>query len=144
MSEEQFDDMPTIVLNRTDDNSIINNNLRVWNFSSYHPFNFSNGDFLPGCSEERANRLMLDVTETEEKRSDWTDISIRFEMSKVVYEELIKIIYSKISGIIIVPLPVLSAMKIKDMDLQYSNIYFRTCRVVDRTKKLISPWKFCY
>ena len=56
--------------------------LRVGNFSSPHPFRFTDGSELPACSPERANGCMLNSHEVETDRGLWTDIDLEFTLSQ--------------------------------------------------------------
>ena len=120
--------------------------LRVGNFSSPHPFVFDDGTELPGCSPERARALMLDQVEVETRTSwEWTDIELRFEMSQSVLEALQEAQESKEVDVVIVPLPVMQAIKeMPGMTLdKLAGMPFRVCRVKDRVEKTIWSNKFC-
>ena len=42
----------------------LKNGLRVANFSSPHPFTFTDGTIIPAVEDEKARNLMLEVKET--------------------------------------------------------------------------------
>jgi hypothetical protein len=112
--------------------------LRVGNFSSPHPFVFTTGEVLPGCSPETARELMLEAIETETHREGWVDIGLVFKLSDSVRKALISAEAENVD-VVIVPLPVLTAMKAEGMRIGK----MRTCRVADRVAKTIWPDKFC-
>lgn len=124
----------------------LTNGLVVANFSSPHEFKFVDGSILPACSPERANHLMLHAAMEMESITtirgiDITDVSILFLMSKVVKEELERLLSpeNKNFDILIVPLPVMTAMKNEGMDITVC----RTVRVADRVNKLCHIDRFC-
>lgn len=125
----------------------LSNGLRVANFSSPHPFTFSDGTVLDACSAERARELMLDHVESEFEKSKlindefstWIDIKLEFKLSPAVDAEIGRLQQDETIDLIIVPLPVMAAIK--------SDHNFATkCRVVrvkDRVTKVIHHDRFC-
>jgi hypothetical protein len=123
--------------------AIVVGNTLVGNFSSPHEFKFVGGEVLPAASPEVAKTLSLEPVERilYEKDSIQT-IQIEFRMSKTVKQELLKL--KEFPGIILVPLPVLQALKLEFPEFTPENTPFRTIRVADRVTKEIFTNKFCW
>lgn len=123
----------------------LSNGLRVANFSSPHDFHFVDGSILPACSEERARVLMLDSEEVESKR--WIggadikviDIELKWKMSQAVEQALGELFHSEEFDVLIVPLPVMQAMKEQRMLLGKA----RCIRMADRVNKKSHIDRFC-
>jgi len=119
--------------------------LRVGNFSSPHPFNFTTGEVLPGCDPERTLALMLNPKEIEFRyrsshgRTEWTDIILDFHMTEEVSAEISRASSNEEVDVVIVPLPVITACKATDRGIGK----LRVCRVADRVAKTIYPDRFC-
>lgn len=122
----------------------LSNGLKVANFSSAHPFIFEDGSKLPGCSDERCNLLSLTAEEVVRRsRCDrYNDIQLRYRMSDIVAEALLWADANDNVDIVIVPLPVLEA--IKESHMFIAGHKFRTCRVKDRVTKICHIDRFCY
>jgi hypothetical protein len=134
-----MNDMPIITLS---------NGLRVANFSSPHPFRFTDGSELPECSPERARVSKLQAHEVETDRGLWTDIDLEFVMSdecESMLREAWKLWRAGEVDIVIVPFPVLNAWKAtKRMDVIKPHGHpFRTIRCADRVTKLNHCDRFC-
>lgn len=113
--------------------------LRIANFSSPHSFTMDDGTILPACKEDRANALMLNATEATIARDGWTDIQLRFEITERLYQAVRELQLDDSVDIVLVPLPVLEAIK-------QANRPIGKCRVVrvkDRINKVIFSDKFC-
>lgn len=124
----------------------LSSGVRVANFSSPHPFQFDDGSVLPGCSPERANALMLHAEEVESptRLAGVLDIELLFMMSDAVRDELGRLVIRDDSDVILVPLPVMHAVKESDPGFRLAALSkARTCRVVDRVAKTISSTRFC-
>lgn len=128
------------------------NGVRIANFSSAHSFEFDTGDVLPACSAEHAEAMKLNVVESKYERALWVDIEIRFEMSTAVYDHLSILAGDPDIDVILVPLPVLQAMKelMADIDLRARlpmdyliRDKIRCIRRVDRTSGKIYSDRFC-
>lgn len=123
---------------------LLSNGLRVANFSSPHPFTFSDGSKLEACSAERAKHFVLEQIETEHPRcGGYTDISLEFKMTAKVLNEINLLETDSEIDIILVPFPVMEAFK-KNFggELRYGD-KIRVCRVADRVTKTICHDKFC-
>jgi hypothetical protein len=117
----------------------LKNGLKVVNFSSPHSFEFEDGTVLEGCGPDRATTLMLASVEVEKPNKGWVDIELRFEMTEPVCEAIKALNKDDDIDIILVPLPVMTALKSANMEIGKA----RVIRVVDRVKKTISCNKFC-
>ena len=122
----------------------LSNGKRVANFSSPHPFTFTDGSVLPAVSNEEAERLK--VTFIESKPSIEGDISLSFELSDDVLREMDKWVAEYQNGnvdVIFCPLPMITAIR-ENKGLGYSlRNRFRAIRIEDRIKKLVSIDKQC-
>jgi len=112
--------------------------VTVANFSSPHPFTFTDTSVLPACSDDRSRRLSLSANETITDRGRWKDIELKFEMTRIVSDYLDSAFESE-ADIVIVPLPVLQAMKSSGMVIQKA----RTIRMADRITKVSYATHFC-
>jgi hypothetical protein len=132
----------------------LSNGIVVANFSSPHQFLFEDGSVLEACSPERAKRLMLESQEYIEAAKKWVDVRLRFLMSEAVDGELLVMDKDEEVDIILVPLPVLTAIKgcmMHDDDFRepyYSDSpnHYTKCRVVrvaDRVTKAAYADRFC-
>lgn len=117
----------------------MNNGLRIVNFSSPHSFIFTTGEVLPGCSPERARSLMLNPIEIEHQNNSWVDIELRFEMTIHVQSQIDLLNADKNIDIILVPLPIMTALKQGELLIGKC----RSCRVADRIAKTIYSDRFC-
>ena len=125
--------MPTIKLS---------NGLTIANFSSPHTFTFTTGEVLEECSPERSSTLMLCAVEKETKNpKGFSDIDLNFELSDVVKEALIEAHENDVVDVVLVPFPVLSAVR----ESGSSNLFpkIRTIRCANRVTKEIYPDRFC-
>lgn len=122
------------------------NSVRVANFSSPHSFTFDDGTVLPACSADRAARLMLESRETQAASTlhpEIVDILLEFKMSAVVQEELIELHERTDFDVLLVPLPVMQAIREGYASGGFWFPRARVCRVVDRVSKTISSTRFC-
>ena len=119
----------------------LSNGLTVVNFSSPHSFVFSTGEVLPGCDAERSKALMLESVENGEDSpcGRYENISLIFVMTTEVKAELDRLNADPTVDVIIVPLPVMTALK--NAGLAIGKV--RVCRSADRISKAIFPDKFC-
>lgn len=118
---------------------VLKNGIRIANFSSPHSFTFDDGTVLPACSAERANSLMLNTIENESFNGKWTDVDLTFAMSQEVSDEIARLEQSDEIDIILVPFPVLEAMKKRSLPI----VKCRVCRVANRVTKVLHSDKFC-
>lgn len=122
----------------------LSNGKRVANFSSPHPFTFTDGSVLPAVSNEEAERLK--VTFIESEPSIEGDIFLAFELSDAVLAEMDKWVAESQNGnvdVIFCPLPMITAIR-STKGLGYSlRNRFRAIRIEDRIKKLVSIDKQC-
>jgi uncharacterized protein (DUF302 family) len=118
----------------------LKNGVRVANFSSPHPFTFDSGETLPACSPERAKELMLESVEVAVPGiKGTTDIQLEFKISEAVKAALAELERDEGIDIVLVPFPVMQALK--DAGLSIGKA--RVCRVADRVSKTIFSDKFC-
>jgi hypothetical protein len=115
------------------------NGLRVGNLSSPHPFRFTSGEELPAVSRERTGALNLDVKEVVHPRATHTDIELVFVLTAAVAAALDAADADQGVDIVIVPLPVMTALKAAGRSIGKA----RVCRVADRVSKEIHPDVFC-
>lgn len=123
-------DFPTVTLK---------SGLVVANFSSPHPFTFTDGSVLAACSSEHARALMLTPIEIERPSpcGRFTDIELTFEMSPDVLRALVAVNRLDSVDVVLVPLPVMKAMSPGTCPKA------RTVRVADRVAKVIHHDRFC-
>jgi len=133
---------------------VLSNGLRVANYSSPHPFTFTDGSVLPACSSARAKMTLLDASERELPREingiKIIDVVIDWKLTWFLEEEVDKITYAQYQqgfpwDIILVPLPFMVAVK-KYIDRSFKDAGlppFRVIRVADRITKEIHIDKFC-
>lgn len=117
----------------------LTNGIRVANFSSPHPFTFDDGTVLPACDPERSRSLTLEAVERPTPRGSWTDIELWFRPTRIVDTALAELESDPDITIILVPLPVMEAMK----DCGRNIGKCRVCRVADRITKTICANRFC-
>lgn len=142
---QDIEDSPVVTLT---------NGLRVANFSSPHPFKFVDGTTLPACAEARSRALMLDAREQTLKSHatqtnvssngmhvhvPFTDIILRWEMTEAVAEALVALQADQNVDIVLVPLPVMTALKEGGYEVGKA----RVIRVADRVTKEIYIDRFC-
>jgi len=117
----------------------LTNGLKVANFSSPHPFYFEDGSVLNECSAERSNALMLKEEAVETFNGKFYDVTIKYSMSDVVKDEIEKLQKNEEVDVILVPLPVMLAMKQSSMGLGKC----RVCKITNRISKSVSITRFC-
>lgn len=119
----------------------LSNGLRVANFSSAHPFTFSDGTVLPGCALEMGKALELQKTEVPVVNSHgrWADVRLVFELSEPVATALAVLEARPDVDIVLVPLPVLEAIRETELDFPKA----RVMRAVDRVTRTVCIDKFC-
>ncbi len=119
------------------------NGLRIGNFSSPHPFKFNTGEVLDGVSPDESRHLSLERVEEESADTDsrFKNVEIYFRMTDEVYFELKEAEARNDVDLIIVPLPVKSALEDAKCWRGTSG-KFRTCVLSDRVNKTIHSDKF--
>ena len=118
------------------------NGVNIVNFSSPHPFTFTNGAVLPACTAEVCNSLPLDTEEIKSshpKLPHITDIELSFVLTPAVISALSEVEASDECDVLIVPLPVKTALEKRGLNIGKC----RTCRIADRVTKAIHPDVFC-
>ena len=127
----------------------LTNGLRIANFSSPHPFTFTDGSILPEVSIEEAERLKIDFIEKPYEHMtangvNYHDIELSFELSDEVLNEVGRWnekFRNRLVDIVLCPLPMITALKNDEVLLQATP--FRAVRMGDRIKKLAEIDKFC-
>jgi hypothetical protein len=121
----------------------LSNGKRVANFSSPHPFTFTDGTILPARSNEDAERLKVNFIEDVDSDGD---VRLSFELSKEVWQEIhhwmMMFAHDKVD-VVFCPLPMLTAIKQNNPDFNLKSTPFRAIRMEDRIKKLVSIEKQC-
>jgi hypothetical protein len=119
----------------------LSNGLVVANMSSAHPFTFVDGAVIPACSPERCKSGELKPIEIEsEGIKGTTDIKIAFKLTSGVTDMLDVLEQDGEVDIVLVPFPVISALKAEG-NTDYSKV--RSIRVADRVSKEIHIDRFC-
>lgn len=120
----------------------LTNGLRVANFSSPHPFQFVDGSELPACSPHRSREMMLEAIEREDPHpvlSSVTDIRLDWRLPERMCEELDTFAGRTDIDVVLVPLPVMVAIK----KAARAPGKCRVIRVADRISKKIHIDRFC-
>lgn len=129
------------------------NGLCVANFSSPHPFKFVTGEELPACDAETSRRLLLEAVEETSSSpcGRWSDIDLTFRMSAAVEQALVDLADREEIDVVLVPLPVLTAIKTVNTAVNdgaqkaWDRVVqkARVIRVADRVSKTIYGDRFC-
>jgi hypothetical protein len=125
----------------------LSNGKRVANFSSPHPFTFEDGSILPAVPDEYAEKLK--VTFHEDLINDGGDIVLDFSLSPDVWKEIRywqHMYDNRIVDVVFCPLPMIRCLQ--DDELKNDNAWlvnspFRSIRIKDRIKKLVSITNQC-
>jgi len=121
----------------------LSNGKRVANFSSPHPFTFEDGSVLNAVSNSESERLKVTFIEEELFGGD---IKLSFKLSNDVKEEMDKFMdefFLDNLDIVFCPLPMITALKEEFGEDVVKSMPFRSIRVEDRIKKLVSIYKQC-
>ena len=143
----------------------LSNGKKVANFSSPHPFTFTDGSVIPAVSNEESVRLKVNFNEKVDTNGD---VELSFTLSGNVLSEMVYWLKKHTLGLVDVvfcPLPMITAIKdaIADYDgvsdlpdllwvMESYGIWnshllkdspFRAIRMEDRIKKLVSIEKQC-
>jgi len=120
----------------------LSNGLSVGNFSSPHQFNFVDGTILEPVSSDESRRLSMRVSEKISSNNKFEDVEISFELGEAVEKEVGKIMSMDID-VVLIPLPMLLALK-REKGIEWvKGSPFRAVRVADRISKKIEINKFC-
>jgi len=120
---------------------ILSNGKRVANFSSPHPFEFTDGSILEAVSNEKAENLKITFHESVDTNGD---VRLSFSLSVDVIKEVAiwqQMWNNNSIDVVFCPLPMITALRESGYDLKFSP--FRSIRVEDRIKKLVSIEKQC-
>lgn len=120
----------------------LSNGKRVGNFSSPHPFTFTDGNVLPAVDEKKS--ILLSVSFLEFLHSNG-DVSLGFALPLPVWEEMRRWREMHDQGLVDVvfcPLPMITSLK-EQYEYKLKESPFRTVRIEDRINKLVSIEKQC-
>ena len=114
----------------------LSNGKRVANFSSPHPFVFTDGSILPAVSEEESTRLAVTFIEDEQSNGD---IKLTFDLTDAIWNRMNE--WSDLwenfqVNVVFCPLPMITALHNWGYNVLASP--FRCIRIEDRVKKLVS------
>lgn len=119
----------------------LTNGKKVANFSSPHEFKFTDGSILPAVSDELAEAYKVTFNE---KMALTGDVELSFTLNGMVKAEMHswEQEYKRLHiDVVFCPLPMITALKEEGYDLK--NSPFRSVRIEDRIKKLVSIHKQC-
>ena len=119
----------------------LTNGKRVANFSSPHPFTFTDGKILPAVTNEIAERLKVTFLEDID---NFGDVKLSFKLSDDVLDmvDWLKSMHGKGQiDVVFCPLPMITALYAMDYNVKASP--FRAVRIEDRIQKLVSISKQC-
>jgi hypothetical protein len=108
----------------------LSNGKKVANFSSPHPFTFTDGSVIPAVSKEESERLKVTFIENEHQ-DESGDINLRFELSTDVKFEMrywVAMYNVGYVDVVFCPLPMITAIKDSENELnnewrEYNNHY---------------------
>ena len=135
MSIATMSDAPVVTLS---------NGLRVANFSSPHPFNFTDGTVLAPCEPDRVKAGSLDRVDQESPFPGLLGVTAvvpKFRLNDALREELRRLQVATDVDVVLVPFPVLEAIR---EDGCYEELTkAATICVADRQTKAIFIDRFC-
>lgn len=122
--------------------------LRVANFSSPHPFTFTDGTVIPAVDKSRASALMLEVKEVPcpQRNSKFKTVMVDWTLSDRVSDEIdywYTFFAMKKVDVVLVPLPVMTALRKIWPQQKILKSPFRVIRVANRITKEIEIFKYC-
>ena len=121
----------------------LTNGITVANFSSPHPFNFTDGSVIPACSQERTRMGALKCEESETPGiKGTTDVTLTWGLTLEVIDMLRVLEKDPSVDIVLVPLPVMVALKSESWRFEMP-AKARVIRVADQISKEICIDKFC-
>lgn len=121
----------------------LSNGKRVANFSSPHDFTYEDGTILPAVSATVSEHLK--VTFNEYELTDG-DVMLNFTLSPQIIEEMQRYLAmwdNDEVDVVVCPLPMITAIKESYGSGYLIGSPFRSIRVEDRIKKLVSIHKQC-
>jgi len=122
----------------------LSNGKLVANFSSPHPFTFTDGNILPAKSKIESERLKVNFHEDTDTNGD---VRLSFSLSNEVGYEIIywlRLYAENKINVVFCPLPMITALKNKNTMIDdLKKTPFRAIRIEDRNKKLVSIEKQC-
>jgi hypothetical protein len=122
----------------------LSNGKLVANFSSPHPFTFTDGNILPAKSKIEAERLKVNFHEQTDQNGD---VKLTFSLSNEVGYEMIywlRLYEQNKINVVFCPLPMITALKNKNTIIDdLKKTPFRAVRMDDRILKLVSIDKQC-
>lgn len=119
----------------------LSNGKRVANFSSPHEFVFEDGSVLPAVDALEAKRLEVTFVEIDMGSGD---LSLTFRLSQAVADSMYEWTHKWLEGAVDVVFccqPMMEALKSMGFATKLSP--FRSIRIEDRIKKLVSIHKQC-
>jgi hypothetical protein len=122
----------------------LTNGIRVANFSSPHPFNFTDGTICPPCEADRVKAGSLDRMDVESPFPGLPGITAvipKFKLNDLLREELRALQLDSGVDVVLVPFPVLEA--IREDGLYDELTKSATICVADRLTKAIYIDRFC-
>ncbi len=136
----------------------LSNGVRVGNYSSPHNFEFEDGRILHAVTTRRSERLKVDFKESNSHSMVGirnaliinTELDfgltpeLRKDVEKILEEWRTKDKYGREYDVLLVPLPMLVAIKNEKPDLSIiMDTPFRSIRMVSRTEKKVRIDQFC-
>ena len=97
----------------------LSNGKKVANFSSPHPFTFTDGSVIPAVSKEESERLKVTFIESEH-RDESGDINLNFDLSTDVMFEMrywVAMYNVGYVDVVFCPLPMITTIKKVEADL---------------------------
>ena len=122
----------------------LTNGKRVANFSSPHEFKFTDGSILPAVTPEEAEQYKVIFIETIDENNG--DILLEFKLSDDIIKRMLLFMDMHTNDdvdVVIVPLPMLQALKDAAPFHEVKASPFRAVRIEDRINKLVSIDKQC-
>lgn len=122
----------------------LSNGKRVANFSSPHPFTFTDGSILPAVVDSASEYLKVQFNEFIDEKNG--DVELTFELTQAIRDEMAIWINRWLEGkvdVIFCPLPMLVAIANDQGEIWLKSSPFRGIRMEDRIKKLASIDKQC-
>lgn len=112
----------------------LNNDLVILNFSSFHTYKFHTGEELKACTKDVADKYKLDSSHLESIKDGWTDISIHYSITPVIFDALDKLHsdYRQCNrdlDIILVPFLLMDTLRWNSNWGNWNKV--RTCKKVD-------------
>ncbi len=122
---------------------MLTNGVRVVNFSSGHPFTFDDGTILAACQDDRVKTLALNRADIETPNpGGWIDVQPVFRPSPEVLDEIQRLCEDEEIDVILIPLPVMSALKDAGMKIHKCRTIIRANRETTSGPGLIRSDKF--